>query len=127
MYSLLPITEEERVGRSLLFTKRPDIILHVIDAKNIERMLPFTLQLIEAGLPVILVINMIDESDGLGISIDTEKLEARLGMPVIPVSAVKNQGIPVLRKRLREPLCSASPALLYEEIIEEAIEQLCAI
>ena len=60
MYSLLPITEEERVGRSLLLEEKPDILLHVIDAKNIERMLPLTLQLIEAGLSVILVINMID-------------------------------------------------------------------
>jgi ferrous iron transport protein B len=61
MYSLLPITEEERVGRSLLLAEKPDILLHVIDAKNIDRMLPLTLQLIEAGLSIILVINMIDE------------------------------------------------------------------
>ena len=113
MYSLLPITEEERVGRSLLLAQRPDIILHVIDAKNIDRMLPFTLQLIEAGLPVILVINMIDESAGLGISIDREKLEARLNVPVISVAAIRNQGIPILKKRLRETLRLASCLVLW--------------
>ena len=58
MYSLLPITEEERVARLILFEEKLETILHVVDTKNLERMLPLTLQLIEAGLPVILDLNM---------------------------------------------------------------------
>jgi ferrous iron transport protein B len=58
MYSLLPITEEERVARSILLDEQPAAILHVIDARNLERMLPLTLQLLEAGLPAILVLNI---------------------------------------------------------------------
>ena len=58
MYSLLPITEEERVARGILLSEQPEAVLHVIDAKNIERMLPMTLQLIEAGLPLVLVVKL---------------------------------------------------------------------
>nr|MDA8122097.1 50S ribosome-binding GTPase [Deltaproteobacteria bacterium] len=74
MYSLRPLTEEERVSRSILLQERADAVLHVVDAKNLARMLPLTLQLIEGELPVVLVLNMIDESDRLGVRIDYEKL-----------------------------------------------------
>jgi len=84
MYSLLPITEEERIGRSIVLNERPDVILHVVDAKNLERMLSFTLQLIEAGLPIILVLNIMDEAEKIGIQIDIDKLEDKLGIPVVP-------------------------------------------
>ena len=63
MYSLLPITEEEGIARSLLMTEKPDVILQVSDAKNLERMLPLTLQLIEAGFPIVLELNMVDEME----------------------------------------------------------------
>jgi ferrous iron transport protein B len=62
MYSFFPVTEEENVARTILFTEQPDAVVHVADAKNIERMLPLTLQLLEAGLPVILVLNIMDEA-----------------------------------------------------------------
>jgi len=72
----------------------------VVDAKNIKRMLPFTLQLIEAGLPVILVLNVMDEAERLGIKIDVEKLERRLGIPVVVTSAVMNKGIDDLKREV---------------------------
>jgi len=100
MYSLMPITEEERVARRLLLNEKPDVVLHVVDAKNIKRMLPFTLQLIEAGLPVILVLNVMDEAERLGIKIDVEKLERRLGIPVVVTSAVMNKGIDDLKREV---------------------------
>ena len=127
MYSLLPITEEERVGRSLLLEEKPDILLHVIDAKNIERMLPLTLQLIEAGLSVILVINMIDESTELGIQIDTLKLEKHLNIPVVPIVAIKQQGINVLKTILKGHIKKSPHIVGYGEVIEEAVEQLSAL
>jgi ferrous iron transport protein B len=102
MYSLMPITEEEKVTRNLLLNERPDIVLHVVDAKNIERMLSMTLQLKEAGLPVMLVVNMMDEALRIGRKIDFEKLEALIDIPVVGTSAAFNKGIDLLRKRVAQ-------------------------
>jgi ferrous iron transport protein B len=102
MYSLLPITEEERVARILLLEEKPQIVLHVVDAKNLERMLPFTLQLIEAGLPVMLDLNMMDEAEAAGIKVDIGKLEQELSIPVVATVAPTGRGIEDLVRRLME-------------------------
>ena len=102
MYSLLPITEEERVARSILFEEKVKVILQVVDAKNLERMLPFTLQLIEAGLPTILDLNMMDETEVAGIHIDVAKLEGELGIPVVATVATTGHGLETLRRRMVE-------------------------
>lgn len=102
MYSLLPITEEERIGRSILLTEHPDVILHVVDAKNLERMLSFTLQLIEGGLPVILVLNIMDEAERIGMRIDAEKLEGKLGIPVVSTVGTTKRGMNTLKGRIAE-------------------------
>ncbi len=110
MYSLLPITEEERVARSALMEEKPEVVLHVVDAKNLDRMLPLTLQLIEAGFPVILDLNMMDEAETAGIEINTEKLENELGIPVVATVATTGHGIKALRTRLAEYARSESRA-----------------
>ncbi len=102
MYSLLPITEEERVARSMLLTEPPAVVLHVVDARNLERMLPLTLQLIEAGFPTILDLNMMDEAEAAGINIDTGRLELELGIPVVATVATTGLGMATLRRRLAE-------------------------
>lgn len=102
MYSLFPITEEERVTRTLLLQEKPDIVVHVADAKNLERMLPLTLQLLEAGLPLILAVNMMDEAEAIGRSIDIDKLSAILGIPVVGTAAALNRGIEQLKKAVVE-------------------------
>ena len=102
MYSLLPITEEERVARLLLFEEKPEVILHVVDTKNLERMLPLTLQLIEAGLPVILDLNMMDETEAVGIEVDIKRLEKELGIPVVATVATTGRGVEALRRKLAE-------------------------
>ncbi|RME45881.1 MAG: GTP-binding protein [Chloroflexi bacterium] len=102
MYSLLPITEEERVARSILLQERPAAVIHVIDAKNLARMLPLTLQLLEADLPVILVVNIMDEAERLGIRIDTQALEEQLRIPVVATVSTTGQGIDQLKRRLAE-------------------------
>ena len=102
MYSLLPITEEEQVARLILFEEKPEAVLHVVDAKNLERMLPLTLQLIEAGLPVILDLNMMDETEAAGIEVDVRRLEKELGIPVIATVATTGRGMEAIRKRLVE-------------------------
>jgi ferrous iron transport protein B len=102
MYTLFPITEEERVARRMLMEEQHDVILHVVDAKNLQRMLPFTLQLIEAGIPVILVLNIMDEARKSGLTIDTETLEKQLGIPVIPTVSIFGEGV----RRLKETIAS---------------------
>lgn len=102
IYSLLPVTEEEKVTKNLLLLSRPDLVLHVVDAKNLERMLPFTLQLIEAKLPLILVLNMMDEAESIGIEINYEELARKLGLDVVPVVAVTCRGFPELILRMSE-------------------------
>lgn len=100
MYSLLPITEEERVARRILLKEKPDIVLHVVDAKNLERMLSLTMQLIEAELPVMLVLNIMDEAHKEGVSIDTRILEKELKTPVIETISTMGKGIEELKKRI---------------------------
>jgi len=102
MYSLLPITEEERVARSILINEKPDVVIHVIDAKNIDRMLPLTLSLIEAKLPLILDLNIMDEADRLGIKIDLGILEKKIGIPAIMTVSTTGRGMDVLKKRILE-------------------------
>lgn len=108
MYSLLPASEEERVARRLLMDERPDVVLHVVDAKNLERMLPLTLQLIEAGFNVILALNMMDEASEVGLKIDTELLSKILNIPVVPVIATTGQGIEKLRRFIHDVINKGS-------------------
>lgn len=100
MYSLLPITEEEKVARDLLLRDSLSLAIHVVEAKNLARMLTLTFQLIEAGLPLLLGVNMIDEAERLNIKIDPLSLEDKLGIPVIKMSATTGYGIDQLKRRI---------------------------
>lgn len=100
MYSLLPITEEERVAQRLLFDEEAFVYLHVIDAKNLRRMLPLTLQLMEADTPLILVLNIMDEAIDRGISIDASRLEQILNIPVVCTVSTKGEGIDDLKNTI---------------------------
>jgi len=102
MYSLLPISEEEKVSRDILLKEKPCAILHIVDAKNIERMLPLTLQLLEAGLPVILVLNIMDEAKRLGINIDVNSLEKELKISVVATVSTSGEGMDILRGKIEE-------------------------
>ncbi|HEX9012767.1 MAG TPA: FeoB small GTPase domain-containing protein, partial [Anaerolineaceae bacterium] len=136
MYGLLPITEEERVARRILLTERPDLVVHVIDAKNIERMLPMTLQLIEGGLPVFLVVNLMDEAERIGISIDIPQLQKELGIPVVGTALAVGRGANELKAELAAYLLSRRPDLTGARFLnsitlssdmETALEQLEAV
>lgn len=102
MYSLLPLTEEERVARSIILEEKPDVVLQVIDAKNLERMLPLSLQLIEAGLPLILVLNMMDEVEKARIEVDLRRLEEELKIPVVATVGTTGRGMKALCSRVEE-------------------------
>jgi ferrous iron transport protein B len=111
MYSLLPSSDEERVARRLLFEERPDVVVHVADAKNLERMLPLTVQLLEAGFSVVLALNMMDEAERLGLRVDTDKLADLLGIPITPLVATQGKGIAELR-RVLHAVAHGDPAAL---------------
>ena len=99
IYSLSPYTSEEVVTRDFLLKERPDGIINILDATNIERNLYLTLQLIELNFPMVLALNMMDEVTSSGGSIDIKALEEKLGVAVVPISASKNQGISELISR----------------------------
>ncbi|MDJ0574377.1 MAG: FeoB small GTPase domain-containing protein [Xenococcaceae cyanobacterium MO_234.B1] len=117
MYSLVPISEEEKVARDLLLQESLDVVIHVVDGKNIGRMLPLTFQLIEAGLPVVLAVNMMDEAENLGLKIESNALTMELGIPVVLMSAALNRGIRELKQAILQSLSSQSkPALANLEV-----------
>lgn len=93
IYSLSPYTSEEVVSRRFILEEHPHGIINIVDATNIERNLYLTLQLMELGLPTVLALNMMDELEGNGGTIDVNRMESLLGIPVVPISAVKGQGI----------------------------------
>ncbi|MGA1846251.1 ferrous iron transport protein B [Deferribacter abyssi] len=99
-YNFLTITEEEKVTKEIILKKEYDCILHVVDAKNIVRMLPLTFQLLEAGIPTMLVLNMYDELECKGMEINISHLEHDLGIPVVKTAAIKNKGTDNLISRL---------------------------
>lgn len=112
MYSLSPLTEEERIARWLLFREQPAVVLHVIDAKNINRMLGLTLELLTAKLPVVVVLNIMDEAQKLGMSVDAARLSQMLGVPVVAMAATRGQGFAALQRVLlrQSPPCDGSPS-----------------
>ena len=93
IYSLSPYTGEELVTREFLLKEKPDGIINILDATNIERNLYLTMQLVTLDIPMVLALNMMDEVCANGGTIDVNALEAELGIPVVPISAAKNEGI----------------------------------
>lgn len=93
IYSLSPYTSEEIVSRQFIFNSKPQGIINIVDATNIERNLYLTMQLMELGIPMVLALNMMDEVRNNGGTIDINELETTLGIPVVPISAAKNEGV----------------------------------
>ena len=99
IYSLSPYTPEEVVSRNFILDEKPDCVINVIDATNLERNLYLTTQLMEIDVPVVVALNMMDAVEKRGEKIDAAKLEEKLGMPVVEISALKGQGIRALMDR----------------------------
>lgn len=93
IYSMSPYTSEEVVSRQFILNEKPKGIINIVDATNIERNLYLTLQLITLNVPMVVALNMMDEVQANGGSVDINKMERLLGVPVIPISAAKNEGI----------------------------------
>lgn len=98
MYSLVPTTEEERVARTLVFEEGNDVLVHVIEARCLRRGLSMTLELMELGKPMVVVLNMMDELEHHGLELHPDLLAERLGIEVVPVVAVRGDGTEHLRQ-----------------------------
>ncbi len=93
IYSMSPYSSEEIVSRNFVLNEKPKAIINIVDATNIERNLYLTLQLLEMDIPMVVALNMMDELTGNGGTIDINRMESMLGVPVVPISAVKNEGV----------------------------------
>ena len=100
IYSLRPYTSEEIVTRDFLINEKPDAIINIVDATNIERNLYLTLQLMEMQIPMVLALNMMDEVRNNGGSINIQEMSKKLGIPVVPIAAAKAEGISELVEKV---------------------------
>lgn len=133
IYSIRPYSGEEKVTRDFIIDRRPDAIINIVDATNIERNLYLTLQLIEMGKPMVLALNMMDELLGNHGSVDIQKLSDRLGIPVVPIAAAKNDGVEELMRVVAETaenahkprridFCSAGPVHRCIHTVSHVVE-----
>src|SRR5574344_2053314 len=102
IYSLSPYTPKEVVARNYILDEKPDCVINIVDATNLERNLYLTTQIMEIDVPVVIALNMMDEVKKNGETIDVEKLENAIGLPVVPISALKEQGLDKLMTRAYE-------------------------
>ncbi len=109
IYSLRPYTQEEIVSRDFILNQKPDGIINIVDATNIERNLYLTLQLLELRVPMVLALNMMDEVRANGGSIDVQRMSESLGIPVVPIVAAKSEGVSEL---VRQALAAARGKVL---------------
>ena len=111
IYSMSPYTGEELVARDFVLDEKPHAIINIVDVTSIDRSLYLTMQLLELGIPMVVALNMMDELTGNGGSVDVNRMEQMLGVPVVPISASKNQGVDELIRhalhiaRYREKPC----------------------
>ncbi len=129
IYSLSPYTLEEVITRDYLVGEKPDAILNLVDASNIERNLYLTTQLLEMGIPVVVALNMMDIVEKRGDTIDTAKLSAKLGVPVVETTALKGKGTKELVEAAKRAAQSgtkpAAPA--FSDAIEQALGQITSM
>ena len=93
IYSMSPFSSEEMVSRNFVLNEKPKAIINIVDATNIERNLYLTMQLLEMNVPMVVALNMMDELRGNGGTVDINSMESMLGVPVVPISAAKNEGV----------------------------------
>lgn len=111
IYSLSPYTPEEVIARNYLLDERPDCIINIVDATNLERNLYLTTQLLEVDIPIVVALNMTDVLEKRGDDIDEQELEKRIGVPVVEISALRDTNIPLLIKRAIEAAKTPRKAL----------------
>lgn len=123
-YSLSPYSQEEIITRDYLVTEKPDLIINVVDATNLERNLYLTMQLLELGIPMIMALNIFDEAEAKGYKINTRQMEETLGIAVIPTSATRKTGLDQLLKAVVADKRNSPRTLNYGDDIETVLTGL---
>ncbi len=126
IYSLSPYTPEEVISRNYILDEKPYGIINIVDATNLERNLYLTTQILETDVPVIIALNMMDEVDKAGDKVDAEALERELGVPVVPVSALKGTGIKRLMERAAALPANRKGSTVLKDALGKQIESACA-
>lgn len=128
IYSLSPYSMEEIIARDYIIDEKPDAIINIVDATNIERNLYLTLQLVELGIPVVMALNMMDAVEDRGIKINFQTIENELGIPVVPTSASKGRGVDELIKKALTLVQSTQTQQrclkIYDDYIENCIKEV---
>lgn len=130
IYSLSPYSAEEIVARDYIINERPNVVIDIIDATNIERNLYLTLQILEIGIPTVAALNMMDEVEARGTKIDIDKLSKELGVKVVPIVARTGKGIGELIQAAEEAARTAQAAAslnVYSEQLMKVIEEMAAV
>ena len=102
IYSLSPYTPEEVISRNFILDEKPDCVINIVDATNLERNLYLTTQIMEIDVPMVIALNMIDAVEKNGDKIDEKKLEEKIGLPVVSISALKEKNLDTLMQRAYE-------------------------
>ena len=126
IYSFSPYTSEEVVTRDFILEGHPDVLINIVDATNIERNLYLSLQLLELEIPMVIALNMMDEVNASGNSIDVKKLSDKLGVPVVPISAGKNEGIFDLIDTLKKTVREIKPKQSDDEVLKMPQFDFCS-
>ncbi|NLU10274.1 MAG: ferrous iron transporter B, partial [Tepidanaerobacter acetatoxydans] len=129
-YSLGAYSEDEVVARNFILKDKPDLVVNVVDATNIERNLYLTVQLLEMGANVVIALNMMDEAEKRGIKIDVDSLQRQLGVPIVPMIASRQKGIDDLKSKISEAVKknAAEPVkITYGREIDEVVASLAQI
>lgn len=125
IYSLSATSIDEKIARDFILNERPDVVVDIVDASNIERNLYLTFQLIEMGANVVIALNKMDLAESKGYKIDVRKLSAELGVPVVPMVAIKGEGIDELKNTIiHASKTQRIPIIKYSDGIEKYIEFL---
>jgi ferrous iron transport protein B len=114
-YSLSPYTQEEIIARDYLVHERPDVIINVVDATNLERNLYLTVQLMELGIPMIMALNIYDEAEQKGYKIDVKTMEQMLGVTIVPTVATKKIGLLELLEAALETAANSTRHRLWKK------------
>ncbi len=129
IYALSAYSTDEKVARDYLISKDADLIVNIVDASNIERNLYLTTQLLELKIPLLIAVNKIDVARARNIDIDTKELSQRLGVPVVPISASKKQGLEILKEAIHDYAETSQPpktGVVYPVTIQESANRIAA-
>ncbi len=125
IYSLTASSIDEKIARDYILDEKPDVVVDIVDASNIERNLYLTMQLMEMEANLVIALNKMDLAESKGYRIDVRKLSNEIGLPVVPMVAIRNEGVEELKQTVVHAANSPKkPAIRYSDEVEEAIGEM---